>query len=285
MAVASSLTHYLARKTKLHPHSRIGYTFVWRLHFLTALSPPARTELLRKIMGRTHSRDVRQLLGLLAQMHDEGADVNTTAFTERAIPLLFPGETQVPWEKLDIALNEMTFAFLLPPTREHLQAARRDFVAALNMSLTEITDQLFDTTAYFFAHQDRMPACAGLVTFRGTRAETINRIPFERGYFHLWRGTDYKVAIMVWFGSWLALVMVGRRKKIKSGATAAFAIVLAFLGLMLTGSTCLLTEFLPRYALPMWLLLLLSFSILIGAAADIVIKGKEKSAGQLPRLG
>lgn len=53
----------------------------------------------------------------------------------------------------------------------------------------------------------------------------------------------------------------------------------------MTASACLVTEFLPRYALPMWQLLLLSLYIFVGAAADLIFASKEKSAGQLPRLG
>src|SRR5256885_11358577 len=35
--VSDSIEQKLARKTRLHPHSRIGFTFFWRLHFLGEL--------------------------------------------------------------------------------------------------------------------------------------------------------------------------------------------------------------------------------------------------------
>ena len=72
VVVASSLTQRLARKTKLHPHSRIGYTFLWRLQFLRTLPPPARAALLQRVAARAHSKEARQLITLLGQMHRAG---------------------------------------------------------------------------------------------------------------------------------------------------------------------------------------------------------------------
>jgi hypothetical protein len=283
-AVASSLPHYLARKTKFHPHSRIGHTLMWRLQFLKALPPQERAMLLQKVTARTHSPETRRLVTLLGQMHEEGADVTGRSFIQRTASVLYPGEASVPWEKLDVAINQMAYAFLLPPTPEHWHIVRTDFAAALKMSVTEIADQLFNTTGYFFDHKDEMPACAKLITFRDTSAEIINRIPVERPYFHLWQGLNYKKAVLIWFGTLVVCVIIARWKKVNIGPTVAFGIALVVLGLVMTASACLLTEFLPRYALPMWLLLLLSLYILIGASANLFATGKEKSAGQLPRL-
>ena len=268
LAVANFATRGLARKTRFHPHSRIGYTFLWRLHFLKTLPPPARAALLQKVSARTHSNEAHQLVTLLGQMHLEGANLDTGPFTRRAIPLLFPNETMAPWEKLDIALNQMAFAFLLPPTPEHFQAARTDFVAALKMPVTEISSVLFETTAYYFENKDAMPACAELATFRGTSSETINRIPLQHFYFQLWKGLTYNKAFVLWLGSLLVLIVVARWKKVGAGPIFAFGIALTAVGLPMVASTCLLSEFIPRYGLPMWQLLLLSLYILVGETAD-----------------
>lgn len=285
VGVASSLTQRLARKTKFHPHSRIGYTFLWRLQFLRTHSPEARAALLRKVATRTHSKEARQLVTLFGQMHEEGTDPSAGPFNQRAIPLLYPLETKVPWEKLDLALNQMAYAFLLPPTPEHLHAARADFVGALRMPVTDISVSLFDTTAYFFQHKAEMSGCAGLVTFRDASAETINRIPFQHAYFHLWRGLTYNKGLVIWSVSLLVLAVVARRRKVNVAAVSAYGIALVAVGLLIATTNTLLTEFLPRYALPMWQLLFLSLYLFIGTTADLLTIGKEKSAGQLPRLG
>ncbi|HWM26211.1 MAG TPA: hypothetical protein VNP98_15450 [Chthoniobacterales bacterium] len=276
VAVASSLTQRLARKSKFHPHSRIGYTFLWRLQFLKALPPAERTSLLQKVAARARSKEARQLVTLLEQMHDEGTDPLARPFTQRAIPLLFPLQTQVPWERLDVALNQMAFAFLLPPTPEHLNAARADFVAALKMPVTEVSDWLFVTTAYFFDHRDEMSACARLVTFREASAGTINRIPSQHRYFHWWRGLTYSSALVIWSISLLALAVLARRKEVNVAATSAYGIALVAVGLLIAVTNTLLSEFLPRYALPMWQLLLLSLYLFAGTTADLLAKNRLK---------
>jgi hypothetical protein len=294
LATAHFATRDLARKTKVHIHSRIGYTFLWRLHFLKKLSPPARAALLQKVSARTHSKEAHQLVTLLGQMHAEGANLGAEPFTKRAIPLLFPNETIVPWEKLDIALNQMAYAFLLPPTPEHLQAARTDFVTALKMPVTEISSFLFETTAYYFEHKEEMPACTELVTFRGTSAETIRRIQSQHFYFQLYHGLTYNRVFVIWFASLVAFVVVARWRKVSAGPIIAFAIALTAVGLLMVASSCLLGELLPRYTLPMWQLLLPSFFILVGGTADLLVRGGvvagpapdlKQSAGQQPTLG
>ena len=273
LAVANSLVRGLARKTKFQPHSRIGFTFLWRLHFLKTLSPPARAALLQKVAARTHSTEARKLIALLGQMHEEGADLDAGPFMQRAIPLLFPLGGAVPWEKLDGALNQMAFAFLLPPTPEHLHVARTEFVAALKMPVTEISSYLFETTTYYFQHKDEMPACAQLVTFRDASADQLRQLPSQHRYFRIWRSLTYNKALMIWLISLLAFVAVAQRRKTNVEAISAFGIALTAVGLLMIASTCLLGEFIPRYGLPMWQLLLLSFYIITGRMADLLASG------------
>jgi hypothetical protein len=200
---------------------------------------------------------------------------------QRAIPLLFPQEKYTPWEKVHRELNQMAFAFLLPPTPEHLRTARREFVSALKMPVTEISFFLFVTTVYYFENKSVMPACAELVTFRDTRTEQIMQIPVEHLYFRLWRSVDYRVSLVVWFVSLLALVAVARWKKVNVSAIAAFGIILTSVGLLMVGSTCLLGEFIPRYGLPMWELLFLSLYIFVGKTAGLFAMGGPGSAARI----
>jgi hypothetical protein len=269
LAVANSSTQALARKTRFHPHSRIGFTFLWRLHFLKTLSPPSHIALLRKVAARTHSTDARKLIALLEQMHEEGAGLNAEPFLQRAIHLLFPLGGAVQWEKLDGALNEMAFAFLLPPTPEHLHVARTEFVAALKMPVTEISSYLFEATAYYFQHKDEMPACAELSTFRGANADQIRLTPSQHRYFRLWEGLTYNKALAIWFSSLLVFAVMALRKKVNAAAISAFGIALTAVGLLMIASTCLLGAFIPRFGLPMWQLLLLSLYIFVGGTADL----------------
>jgi hypothetical protein len=280
LLVASSLPHLLARKTNLHPHSRMGYTFLFRLQFLKELPPAARLALLEKVAPRTKSTEARRLVTLLGQMHEETANMTAEPFTRRAIPVLFPDDASIPWEKLDVALNDMALAFLLPPTPELLHAARNDFCSALKMPVTAIVDNLFETTGYFFEHRNDMSGCAGLITFRDSSAEAIARIPTEHPYFYLWRGVTGNHAFILLLIALSLLVVIARRRKENFVVIPLFAVSLTGIGLLVTATNCLLTEFLPRFVAPLWLLLLLSFLILAGSAADLV---RGKSAGQLCR--
>jgi hypothetical protein len=248
----------------------MGYTFLFRLQFLKALPPPARTALLKKVLARASSNEARQLITLLEQMHDQGADSSPQAFNERAAALLYRSETLIPWEKLDERLNEMAFAFLLPPVPELCQAARTDFAAALKTSASEIIDNLFETTGYFFEHRDQMPGCASLFTFRNSNAETISQIPSKHSYFYLWRGMTPNKLLSLWFLSLLALLGIARWKKVNVTAIASFGIALVAVGLLITTANSLLTEFLFRFVLSIWQLLFLSVSIFAGLTADLL---------------
>ena len=269
--VGGSQAKNLASKTKLHPHSRLGYTFLWRLQFLNTLPPEARTSLLNKLTDRTRSPETRKLLTLLSQVQDEGS-FSPGQFPPRAAPLLFPRETTVPWEKVDLALNGMAFAFLVPPSPELLQAARIDFGLARTISVTEITDHLFEMTTYFFEHPDEMPSCASLVTFRDYDTEKIMRMPSQLPYFHLWKGLSYNRTLLIWLVSLAGLIGVSFKRKLNVAAIAGFGIALVAVGALMVAITCLLGESLPRYALPMWQMLLLSFWLFVGQAGDRLVK-------------
>jgi hypothetical protein len=269
-AMTNLAVHNLARKTRFHPHSRIGYTFLWRLHFLQEFTPEARAALLRKVAAHTNSPQVRKLLALLEQMLAERADLITTGpFMQRAIEL-FNGPLH--WEELDRGLNQMAFAFLLPPPAELLHAARTDFVAVLAMPSTEISSFLFATTAYYFDHKEQMPGCADLVTFRGNaNAEKIWQLQFQSRYFRLWEKLSYTRALVAWFVALSVFVLSARRKKQNQRTISAFGIALTAVGIAFVAATCLLDEFSPRFALPMWQLLLLSLCLFVGRTADFLL--------------
>jgi hypothetical protein len=165
----------------------------------------------------------------------------------------------------------MAFAFLLPPSTELLHAARTDFVDVLRMPSTEISSSLFATTAYYFDHKEQMPGCAKLVTFRGdANAERIWQLQFQHRYFRLWQGLNYNCALVVWFVALSVFVLTARRKKLNIRVISAFGIALTAVGITFVAATCLLDEFSPRFALPMWQLLLLSLYLFVGRTAGLL---------------
>jgi len=274
LAVASFFTRNLAGKTRFYPHSRVGFTFLWRLNFLKELSPESRTALLQKVAAQTHSEDARKLIALVEQMQVEGPDLHPGSFMQRALPLLFPQEPLPPWDKVDRAVNQMAFAFLLPPTAPHLHATKKDLVEALEMPPTEISAFLFATTTYYFQHKEDMPGCETLVTFRHTNADQISSIPFQHVYFRLWQSLSYNKALADWLVTLLAFIFASR-KHLNSTTVPAFGIALVAVGLFIVAATCLLDEFSPRFGLPMWQLLFLSLLLFVGMTADLLIERRS----------
>lgn len=252
----------------MQPYTRLGFNFLWRLNFLDDLSPEARSALLRKIAARTRSADARRVIALIEQMQAEKANMSSVPFMQRAI-LLFDGPK---WRELDRALNEMFFAFLLPPTPEHLQATKHDLVRALKMTSTEVGSYLFTTTAFYFEHKDGMPQCAKLVTFRGTTADQIKSIPSQHLYFRLWERLGYQKVFVVWCLALVAVVVEARRRRLNVTRISAYGIALTGIGLLICATACVLHELEPRFALTLWQLLLLSLYLLIGQAGDLIAR-------------
>ena len=281
VAVAHSIPQGLARKTKLHPHSRIGYTFLWRLHFLGNLPADSRTAVLQKVSARTQSNHVRKLIALLEQMLVEKADLsNPTPLLERAIPF-FGGSLY--WENLDRALNQMAFAFLWPPPPELRYAIHTDLVTGLKQPSTLISEYLFATTAYYFQHRAETPACANLVTFRGEmNANRISQLPFQYCYFHLWQGLNWSWAFLLWLASGLAFLAVARRQLASTSAITGLGIGLTSAGLFIFAVTCVLHDYEPRFSLLMWELLFLSFFVFAGATADTTLRTAKRLPGSPP---
>lgn len=279
--VAHSLKKNLARKTRMQPYSRIGFTFLWRLNFLDNLSLESRTILLRKIAARTHSNDARRVIALIGDMEAENAHMSSGPFMQRAI-LLFDGPK---WRELDRALNEIAFAFLFPPTPEHLQAARHDFGYALKMPPPEVTSYLFATTAYYFEHKEEMPQCAELVTFRGTTAEQITSIPSQHLYFRGWQSLGYNKVFLFWLLAFVAFAVEARRRRLDLRAISSYGIALTGVGLLICGTACLLHELEPRFALTLWQMLLLSLCVFVGQAGDFIASKSPPGSLLLRAMG
>jgi hypothetical protein len=276
--VSDSVEQNLARKTKLHPHSRIGFTFFWRLHFLGELSPESRAAVLQKVKARAPTERVRYLLTLLEQIYDEHGNVaHPGPFMNRAIGY-FGG--QFHWEDLDRALNQMAFTFLFPPPPELLKAAKADFVQGMRGGSTVVSDELFEATTVYFSDKDGMPALKNLVTFRDTSADKIQQLASEYRYFQLWKGLSYVGALALWFVCLLLLVVISKRKRIETTILVAYAIALVPVGLVQFVVSSLVHDYAPRLSLAMWQLWTVSLFVLVANIVECLLlpqrRAKEK---------
>jgi hypothetical protein len=270
LLAANGVNHLVCRSARLNYHSHAGHTFLWRLSFLKSLSQSQRDDLLDDVAKRSHSAVVLKLLSLTAQTFGRGGSLTTPAFLEEARDRLFGPETKHPKEKLDLALNEMMFAFLFPPPPEYLRAVRADFARARQMPLGDVIDFFFATTAYYFYHPDTMPACSSLSSFRETDASAISAIPSHHPYFQFGGGLTYDICFLPWLVTVLLLALL-KRETPDCGAILSYSITLVSVGLLMMISTCLLGALLPRYVLPMWQMFIASWCITIGALLDRVL--------------
>jgi hypothetical protein len=270
LALAPSVPVSLARKTRLHPHSRVGYTFLWRLHSINDLPPDARAALFRKVSERAPSEQVRRLIQLYAQMMSEHPDpLDATAFGARAVEI-FGG---IPhWEELDAGFKQMALTFLWPATPELTNLIKKDFLAVMKLPSTEVSDYLFSTTAYYFYHQDGMPGLAHLSTYGGgASVASLEALPSEHDYFHFWQRLSYRGAVALWFALLLILIWAARRNRSPIAATVGLAVAFVLVGLFQFGEACVVHDYEPRFSISMWELLLLSLFLLLGNLFDLLL--------------
>lgn len=271
LALANGTSRSLAAAAGLKYRSKIGYTFLWRLQFLNALTLEERAAVLAQASAAADTEKSRKLIALFGEQLATGP-VNAAAFALAARGALFELGDRSAHFRLDLELNRMVEAFLDPPHPLYREAVARDFRRARETSLGSVTEWLFIATAFYFDHADRMPLAARLVTFRNSSAEATVAIPAQHRYLRVGSALSYNTAILAWAGLLLAFVLCSARSTSSSRPIVAYAVALTAIGLVMMLASNLFGEFLPRYALPMWTLLIASAFMLMGAIGTAILK-------------
>jgi len=258
MALASGYTHLVCRKARIEVRSRVGYTFLWRLNFLSAMSKEARQDLLERIAQRTTRSESKRFITFLHDWFDHHETWEPVQFLAKPKN---PANSGTPASR-DHVLNDVAAAFLFPPVSPLRAIACQDFIKSTHLNEGDIPRYLFLTTDYFSAHREQMAQASSLVTLR-LPAEEIKRGQ-DAIYFHLWDWISFRS----WFGIWLAAIAViwwlGKRLMQPQFGAISYAVALAATGMLMVFLNCFFAEILPRFALPMMELQLLSLTLLLG---------------------
>jgi hypothetical protein len=261
LLLANISIRVLCKIVHIHYRPRTGQTFVWRLQFLANLPVETRNQLLEQASANTDSPAVRKLISIIGKAASKGKRWDPMTFMYDAQASLFPPELKSRGVQLDLVLNRTVWVFLFPPRKVFLRAVMEDFENSRSITVPMVVANLFHTTSYYFSHSDRMPGCAQLITFRGKSAAQIENIFAQHAYFSLWKLFNYDVCFTLWLGNLLFLFALAKRRAWRIGGIAVYSIALTIVGLLAMLGSCFITEFLPRYTLPMWTLLILSLLI------------------------
>ena len=278
LILATSVTHLLCWRTRTPWRSTFGYTLFWRFDFLKTMQPDQRRKLLDAIASKSRLPESRELLDLLGTSMNRNKDWRPGPFMREAHSVLSEPEMKFHSEKFDRVLNEIASGFLYPPVAPLRSRALSDFIAATRSTENDIVQSLFVSTDDFFSRRDKMPQCAGLITFREPRDRlTAAR---ELSYFRWWNLVSFRAWSII--GVILLLSALVADYKSGGGNTPLifFAVSLWFVGMITMLLNCFLVQLQPRFILPMMELLLLSLVILCG----VLFRGFESPRVSVLRM-
>jgi hypothetical protein len=258
-------------------HSRVGFTFLFRLKFLAGLSVEKRNQLLDKVIKNTDSADVKRLIPLLRNSFPgETPNWDVIAFEKKAQASLFPPQTDPREEKFYLTLNRTVLAFLCPPQAIFLSAVASDFKRSQDVTIPTVVRQLFVATAFYFTHPGIMPDCVSLRTFRGNSSAQVMAI-FKKHYFQHPKNFSYGLLLFLWCVNLGLLGVVAKVRMKELAAISSYTAALTLFGLFMMLANCVLNVFQPRYTLPMWELTIISASILSAKTIEYVVaRGQQR---------
>ena len=249
-------------------HSRVGFTFLFRLKFLAELPSDARNKLLDEVTKHATSADVKQLILLLRDdfsTQDRSWDV--MGFVKKARESLFTQGTDPQGEQFILLLNRTEWVFLYPPNKIFWEAVTTDYRRSQEMTIPWVTRQLFASTIYLLSVPEVMPAVASLWTFRGRSSAEIMAVFEKHPYYSYFRHPTklrYSAFLVLWAVNLALLAALARMRKEDIAAVVSYSAALILVGLFMMLANCVLNEFQPRYTLPMWELTIVSSCVLLG---------------------
>lgn len=271
IAISSGILRSFSYAAGIPYQSSLGFTFLFRLNFLASIPIPERAAYLERVQQRTPSPGVKILLDLFATAPAQGDRLDVMALLKEAQRQFAAQHAHADFRAV---LNENARTFLLPPTAEHLHAARVDFQHGFGFSIYSVLYQAFGATTYLFPNGEHFPLCAPLTTFRSYSAADLIALPRSHRYLRR-HSFSYARLISLWSVLLIASAIAWRR--LTTGGV--YALALTAVGLLTLLANNVVDELQPRFTLPMWELTICSSLLLLGRLLEKRKLHRARTAG------
>ena len=281
LAVASRTVRFISRTAKIHDRSTAGSVFVFgRLNFLPRMEANERTAFLTRLASRTSDPVLKRMLLAAPAGISETREWNAAAYVKELVRIMEDsGIREGADYRLDQYQNQIAKTFLLSFERPFLTAVWNDFLDAGKISIRELATFPFATTQFSLDHLAEMPQLGGLTTFKGPAAGEFLASEQQKGYYR-WIGLSFWSVLAAWV---IAMTLCSIFLRGSHRRTAGLSVALGCVGIALLFLSCLLTEVLPRFLLPSWIMLFAALVLVVAAAAEFFLK-RVVSANSSARL-
>ena len=262
-AVADRSVRYICRAAKLKYRSTFGLIFEWRLNFLSKMDETERTKMLGRLSERVEDPVVKQMIAGTSAGVTASNGWDPQACTNRFVEIVErSGATADVAYQLDLYRNRVAKTFLLSREPAFLRAAGNDFLAAFDFSQRELTTFPIAATVYCFGRIQEMPQLPKLATFRGPAAEAALVAQQQTKYYWL-LDIRFRSLLLVWLTLTVIVCAFGTGKRF-----VPFSIALIGTALVMVLVTCFLSELLPRFLLPFWVLYVAATLLCLSSLCD-----------------
>jgi len=175
--------------------------------------------------------------------------------------------------QLDLYRNRVAKTFLFSLERPFLRAVWNDFRAAFDFSQRELATFPIATTLYCFSRIQEMPQLPNLVTFREPIAAAALAAQERTRYYWL-LNIRFRNLLLIWAGLTLVACVWSKGRRF-----VPFSIALICTAVVMVSLTCFLTELLPRFLLPFWVLYVAATLLSLSSICDKISAAGIRSAG------
>ncbi len=266
---ASAVIHLLCWHTHTPWRPQFGYTFVWRLNFLSEMEPQSRRAFLDAIATRSNRPDVQQLSQIVNESFRENSAWHAPDFARHAKIVLSNGRAEFTDAGFDNVLNAFARAALVPPLAPLRAAAIADFADATTRTETDAVAYLFLTTAYYHAHTADMPQLAGLRIVDARGKSGSHAMP---SYFYWWSAVSLRAWTAIAAFALIIAVVIDSRGGNRHRGEIIYVATAAVVGLVMLLINCFFAQFQERFTLPALEGLLVAVTVALG----VIVNGASR---------